>query len=107
MKRVLLVASFCLLITTGCAVPWRKGPPQSERWPVLPEPERVVLAMPADIKAGEHPKVDKMIDALFTSIKEIEKWHDIVRTYNKRAKEHNDRVDKNLGITPAPRSDVR
>lgn len=104
MKRALLVVSFCLLITSGCTVPWQRGPTQSEVWPLLPEPDKVLLVMPADIKVGENEKVDRMIDALYTSISEIKKWHDIVRKYNVRAKEHNDRVERDLGIS---RSEVQ
>ena len=99
--RKVLPLLLCVCIS-GCAVPWKRTTTPYEPWPILPEPEKKVVVIPAELDL-EHRQVKSLVDALYDTIMTIEKLQLIVEMYNKNAKEHNRKAREALGI----RSEVR
>jgi len=95
MKKLILA---CVLVafTAGCAHPGGSSK-QVEVWPVLPVPDKIVLALPAD---DSKIKKEDLIDSLYRTILYTKKLETTIQIYNESARAHNERVKQNLGLAP-------
>lgn len=93
MRKLLLVTLVAVMISCpGC---FRILVPVSATWPNIQVPERPYIDIPEDADPDD-PKVAPFIKATYQYSRHIDVLEKTVEAYNKEAKDHNAKVEREL-----------